>query len=113
MSEPITTEQIQELREREAKSTQGKWEEGPNGIDVQRHPEVVRNSDGGEFGVLDYNDTLYIIALQNAAPTMLDEIERLRKVEAAARELDLASVGGCSCEECKAKREIRAALENK
>ncbi len=93
---PQTNLDIAELRRLVDAMTPGKWS-ADNGYVGADYARFLRRGVGDGVrlgGASNSPDIDGIVAIRNAAPAMLDEIERLRKVAEAAREfLDAYDIG--------------------
>jgi hypothetical protein len=100
---------IPRLRELLAKATQGPWEQGTG----ERCGEVWSSRTMRSVAVVIHAfdnsvDARLIAEGINALPALLDEVERLRRVEAAAREVVAARYPD---EEHDAREALKAALK--
>jgi hypothetical protein len=87
---------IEKLRELLAKATPGPWyyyegeiEDGKQieGADLRGNGASVWRIDMGDYDALDNANAALIVAVVNALPELLDEVERLRELDAARAEL--------------------------
>lgn len=87
MSDPLTPEELAELRRLDAEATPGPWRKYGGSFD---HPIIAASSvelptvDLGTIG--SKADANYVVATRNALPRLLAEIERLRGENTSVRE---------------------------
>lgn len=77
MSEPLTDEEIAELRKLDAAATPAPWVSAGTTVFGGKRGDVAINGTGYEGEFLG-DDPLFLAAARNALPRLLDELERRR-----------------------------------